>query len=42
VKEGFDPGKVADPLWFAHPERRAYEPLTQDVFETILAGGYKF
>lgn len=42
VKDGFDPSIVTDPLWFAHPERQAYEPLTQDVYETILAGGYKF
>ena len=41
VKDGFDPGEVNEPLYFAHPERGEYVPLTQDEYETILAGGYR-
>ena len=42
VKEGFDPHTITDALWFAHPDKGAYAPLTADEYETILAGGYKF
>ena len=42
VKDGFDPTDIADPLWFANPETGHYEPLTQDEYETILAGEYRF
>ncbi len=41
VKDGFDPSEVNEPLYFAHPERGEYVPLTQDEYETILAGGYR-
>ena len=42
VEQGFDPDKVEDPVWFANPETGAYEPLTQDEYETVLSGGYRF
>ncbi|MEL6473423.1 MAG: long-chain-acyl-CoA synthetase [Pseudomonadota bacterium] len=42
VKEGFNPAEVQEPLWFAHPEKGEYAPLTADEHETILAGGYRF
>ncbi|MEO0981474.1 MAG: long-chain-acyl-CoA synthetase [Pseudomonadota bacterium] len=42
VKDGFNPDNTGDPLWFAHPEKGAYEPLTHDAYETILAGGFRF
>ena len=42
VKDGFDPTDIADPLWFANPETGHYDPLTQDEYETILAGEYRF
>ena len=42
VKDGFDPDKVADPVWFAHPDKGEYVPLTHDVFESILSGGFRF
>ncbi len=38
VKEGFDPRQVRDPIWFAHPEERAYAPLSEDVFDALIAG----
>jgi len=42
VKEGFDPDKVGDPVWFAHPDKGEYVPLTHDIYETILSGGFRF
>ncbi|MEM6898937.1 MAG: long-chain-acyl-CoA synthetase [Pseudomonadota bacterium] len=42
VEEGFDPDKAGDPLWFAHPDRGEYVPLTHDVFESVLSGTFKF
>ncbi|MEO0883922.1 MAG: long-chain-acyl-CoA synthetase [Pseudomonadota bacterium] len=42
VNEGFDPDKAGDPLWFAHPDKGEYVPLTHDVYESILSGTFKF
>ncbi len=42
VEEGFDPDKMDDPIWFAHPDKKAYAPLNRDEYETIVSGGYKF
>lgn len=42
VKEGFNPGAVPDPVYFAHPELGRFVPMTQEHYDTILAGGFKF
>ncbi|MEL6324682.1 MAG: AMP-binding protein, partial [Pseudomonadota bacterium] len=42
VKDGFDPEKVGDPIWFAHPDKKTFVPLTPDVYESILSGGFRF
>ncbi|MEL7128378.1 MAG: long-chain-acyl-CoA synthetase [Pseudomonadota bacterium] len=42
VQEGFDPDKVSDPVWFAHPDKKEYVPLTHDIYESILSGGFRF
>ncbi|MEO1101627.1 MAG: hypothetical protein AAFW65_07250, partial [Pseudomonadota bacterium] len=42
VEDGFDPDKVDDPIWFAHPDKKAYAPLSRDEYETVVSGGYKF
>ncbi|MEM7766011.1 MAG: long-chain-acyl-CoA synthetase [Pseudomonadota bacterium] len=42
VQEGFDPSEVSEPLYFAHPERQTYVPLTDEDYKTILAAGFKF
>ncbi|MEM9669926.1 MAG: long-chain-acyl-CoA synthetase [Pseudomonadota bacterium] len=41
VKEGFDPDQVGDPVWFAHPDKGEYVPLTHDVYESILSGSFR-
>lgn len=42
VKEGFDPDKVSEPVWFAHPDKGEYVPLTHDTYESVLSGGFRF
>lgn len=42
VEDGFDPDRIGDPVWFAHPDKKAYTPLSHDEYETIIAGGYRF
>lgn len=41
VRDGFDPGRVSDPLFFLDAEAGAYVPLTQAVFDRIAAGGVR-
>ncbi len=41
-KEGFNPEIIQDPLYFLHPQRKTYVPLTQDLYEEIQAGNIKF
>ena len=41
VKEGFDPGRVADPLYFLDPEKRAYVPVDAGLYERIQSGGIR-
>jgi fatty-acyl-CoA synthase len=36
--EGFDPGRVADPLFLDVPERGVYAPLSPELFERIGRG----
>lgn len=38
VKEGFDPTRVGDPLYFDHPGHGRYVPLTPELFAEIEAG----
>jgi citronellyl-CoA synthetase len=40
--EGFDPHRVADPLYVLLPESSEYQPLTVKVFDEILSGKYRF
>ncbi|MBR9826533.1 MAG: long-chain-acyl-CoA synthetase [Alphaproteobacteria bacterium] len=38
VKEGFDPKKIADPLYFDHPKLGKYVRLTAELYEQIVGG----
>ena len=38
VVEGFDPGKITDPLYFDDRQAGAYLPLEPALFEAITAG----
>lgn len=38
MKEGFDPAKIGDPLYFFHPTEKAYKPLTPEWHGEIMAG----
>jgi fatty-acyl-CoA synthase len=38
VKEGFDPDKIEDPLYFDHPVIGKYVRLTQELYEQIVDG----
>ena len=38
VEEGFDPGRIGDPVYFAAPGAKAYAPLDAAGFEAIGAG----
>ena len=40
-EEGFDPERIADPLWFRHPDLKRYQPLTPDLFDTIIGDGFR-
>lgn len=41
VEEGFDPTKIDDPLYFANPESRKLEPITDDLYEKICKGKFR-
>jgi fatty-acyl-CoA synthase len=41
VAEGFDPGRIADPLFFDDPEIGAYRPLDAGLFAKIGAGAVR-
>ena len=41
VKDGFDPGRIDDPLYWFDPARLRYEPLTHEVYSDIAAGRVK-
>ncbi|MEZ5936866.1 MAG: long-chain-acyl-CoA synthetase [Hyphomonadaceae bacterium] len=38
VKDGFDPMKIDDPLFFADQEQGSYVPLTDELFRRIVSG----
>ena len=42
VREGFNPDECPDPVWFAHPDKREYVLLTQELYNTVLDGGFRF
>lgn len=41
VREGFDPAKVEQELYFDHPEQRAYTRITPDLYAQIQTGAFK-
>ena len=41
VRDGFNPSQCADPLYFDHPELRAYIDLDARLYEGILAGNIR-
>ena len=41
VRQGFNPSQCADPLYFNHPELRAYVALNAPLYESILAGAIR-
>ena len=38
VEEGFDPGRISDPLYFSNPSSGAYVRLDGALFGAIIAG----
>ena len=38
VRQGFDPARCSDPLYFYHPESRAYTALDAPAYDSICAG----
>jgi fatty-acyl-CoA synthase len=36
--QGYDPRRIADPMYVLHPRQDAYVPLTPQLFEDIVAG----
>lgn len=41
VQRGFDPSQSADPLYFNHPELRAYTPLDAQLYDKIVTGALR-
>jgi fatty-acyl-CoA synthase len=41
VRDGFDPGRIADPLYFNDAESRTFVPLGAALYARIQAGGVK-
>jgi fatty-acyl-CoA synthase len=41
VRQGFNPTQCADPLYFNHPERRAFARVDTPLYDSILAGGIR-
>ncbi|WP_034492613.1 long-chain-acyl-CoA synthetase [Afifella pfennigii] len=42
VREGFDPDQIHDPLYVLHPDKEAYVPLDQGLYEAIVSGQMRF
>ena len=43
VAEGFNPDKVAgDALWMYDPDDRQYQPISQERYDRLMSGGYRF
>ncbi|MBL8559947.1 MAG: long-chain-acyl-CoA synthetase [Hyphomonadaceae bacterium] len=41
VKEGFDPSKTPDAIWFDHPAEKKYVRLTPEMYADVQAGKFK-
>jgi fatty-acyl-CoA synthase len=41
IEQGFDPGRIADPLYFSDPRTEAYVPLDAALFAAISAGSLR-
>lgn len=41
VRQGFNPSLSADPLYFNHPELRAYTALDAELYDSIVAGAVR-
>lgn len=41
VKDGFDPAKIADPLYYLEPKSNRYRPLDAAAYAAIVSGGLK-
>ncbi len=41
VADGFDPAKIAHPLYFLDPEQQRYVPITPELYARIQAGAFK-
>jgi len=41
-KEGFDPNRIDDALYVLLPGESKYQPLTQEIYQNILDGKYRF
>ena len=41
VRDGFDPAKIEQALYFDQPEAFAYKPITPELYAQIQAGGFK-
>ncbi|MCA9531138.1 MAG: long-chain-acyl-CoA synthetase [Myxococcales bacterium] len=39
--DGFDPSKIASPLYFLHPDKRTYVPLDAAGYEAIVSGAVR-
>jgi fatty-acyl-CoA synthase len=42
MKDGYNPDKVDDPIWMYHPDRRQYMPFTQDRYDSLISGAFRF
>jgi fatty-acyl-CoA synthase len=38
ARQGYDPGAIADPLWFDHPESQSWVLLDEELFRRIQSG----
>lgn len=41
VRDGFDPAKIEQPLYFDHPAEYRYTPITPELYANIQAGAFK-
>ena len=42
LREGYDPGRVRDPLYLDHPQAQAFVPLDGPLYEQVQSGGVRF
>jgi len=41
-QEGFDMSGIKDSIFFYHPQKEAYIPMPQDIYNDIIAGKLSF